>query len=559
MFLFHTKFRLPKGAGRLKRMLNKSGFILLSLVFTQLAAGLETRADSPPVPPVFVGGTVMLGGIPVDDVTGAGYTFAVNREDGQSILPPPVDRSDENNAAYYLIEIPAYNAASQPDAPAAGEILVILVFKDGQALEVDVPSDGIFTMGASGATLELPLSVVAPAVDPDPDPDPDPPDDPPDDPDTPPDTNHPPTADAGPDQTVAEGEMVTLDGSASTDPDAGDQIAAYQWLQVVGSLVRLSSGTVARPTFTAPSLAASGGRLTFRLTVSDTQGAQDADSVTVTIQDPGGLAPAADAGSYIGTAFEGETVVLDGTGSTDGDGSIAAYQWRQVSGTSVTLADAGAVRTTFVVPAPAGGAETLVFELTVTDDQGLTGSDQIDIGIVGSGIEAYPDADFRFYTDAGDALGIKADNNARIVALAVRDPAAIDEKRNRPQNFPYGLLDFTLKLTASATRVDTVVYLPQSVQAGYRWFKYDAADGWQDFSAHAAVAADGRSVTLTLEDGGPGDGDGTRNGFIVDPSGLALPAENDSDGDAGDGSSSSGGGGTGCFIGTLPGCRRTPK
>lgn len=551
MFFFHNKFRLPNGAGRLKRMQNKSGFILLSLVLMQLAAGLEARADSPPVPPVFVGGTVMLGGIPVDDVTGAGYTFAVNREDGQSILPPPVDRSDENNAAYYLIEIPAYNAASQPDAPAEGEILVILVLKDGQALEVDVPSDGKFTMGASGATLELPLSVVAPAADPDPDPDPS------DDPDIPPDTNHPPTADAGPDQIVAAGDTVTLDGSASTDPDAGDQIAAYQWLQVVGSLVRLSNDTVARPTFTAPSFAAGGGRLTFRLTVSDTQGAQDADSVTVTIQDPGGLSPAADAGSYIGTASEGETVVLDGTGSTDGDGSIAAYQWRQVSGTSVTLADDGAARTNFVAPAPAGGAESLVFELTVTDDQGLSDSDQTDIGIVGSGIAAYPDADFRFYTDAGDALGIKTDANARVVALAVRDPAAIDDTRNRPQDFPYGLLDFTLKRTGSATRVDTVVYLPQPVAAGYRWFKYNAAAGWRDFSAHALVAADGRSVTLTLEDGGAGDGDGARNGFIVDPSGLALPAGNDGDGSSN--SSSGGGGGTGCFINSLPGCRRTPK
>ena len=523
---------------------------ILSLSIIFCCAWGNARAQLP-VPAVFYG-TLVQNGVTISDVAGAGYTFDVSRPDNTAIIPPVDDATGTNqDPAAYMLLIPVYHAQVQPDAASEGEQLVIHVFKDGLRLEVAIPEDGRFLMAGGGTFTEMPLEVVTST-----DPDPDPPDDPPDDPDTPPDTNHPPTADAGPDQTVAEGEMVTLDGSASTDPDAGDQIAAYQWLQVVGSLVRLSSGTVARPTFTAPSLAASGGRLTFRLTVSDTQGAQDADSVTVTIQDPGGLAPAADAGSYIGTAFEGETVVLDGTGSTDGDGSIAAYQWRQVSGTSVTLADAGAVRTTFVVPAPAGGAETLVFELTVTDDQGLTGSDQIDIGIVGSGIEAYPDADFRFYTDAGDALGIKADNNARIVALAVRDPAAIDEKRNRPQNFPYGLLDFTLKLTASATRVDTVVYLPQSVQAGYRWFKYDAAEGWQDFSAHAAVAADGRSVTLTLEDGGPGDGDGTRNGFIVDPSGLALPAENDSDGDAGDGSSSSG---TGCFISSLTGCRRTPE
>jgi hypothetical protein len=52
-------------------------------------------------------------------------------------------------------------------------------------------------------------------------------------------SNDPPTADAGPDQTVLEKSAVTLDGSNSSDPDDG--IASYQWKQVAGQSVSLSN------------------------------------------------------------------------------------------------------------------------------------------------------------------------------------------------------------------------------------------------------------------------------------------------------------------------------
>ncbi|GAJ01582.1 unnamed protein product, partial [marine sediment metagenome] len=63
-------------------------------------------------------------------------------------------------------------------------------------------------------------------------------------------SNNPPTADAGPDQTVDEGVTVTLDGSNSSDPDNG--IASYLWSQIVGSPVTLSDLTATRPTFITP-------------------------------------------------------------------------------------------------------------------------------------------------------------------------------------------------------------------------------------------------------------------------------------------------------------------
>ena len=62
--------------------------------------------------------------------------------------------------------------------------------------------------------------------------------------------NHAPNANAGPDQTKNEGSAVTLDGSATRDPD-GDPVT-YLWSQVSGIGVILSDTSAVQPTFTAP-------------------------------------------------------------------------------------------------------------------------------------------------------------------------------------------------------------------------------------------------------------------------------------------------------------------
>ena len=58
--------------------------------------------------------------------------------------------------------------------------------------------------------------------------------------------NNPPETDAGSDQTVVEGGTVTLDGSNSSDPDPGDSIASYQWIQTGGLPATLSDPTAAK-------------------------------------------------------------------------------------------------------------------------------------------------------------------------------------------------------------------------------------------------------------------------------------------------------------------------
>ena len=93
------------------------------------------------------------------------------------------------------------------------------------------------------------------------------------------DTNIPPLANAGADQTVEAGALVTLNGSASSDMD-GD-LTDTIWMQTAGAAVTLSDPTALQPTFTAPSLV--GEVLQFELTVIDDGGLSDTDSVSIDI------------------------------------------------------------------------------------------------------------------------------------------------------------------------------------------------------------------------------------------------------------------------------------
>lgn len=88
---------------------------------------------------------------------------------------------------------------------------------------------------------------------------------------------------------------------------------------------------------------------------------------------------------------EGDRVILNGTGSFDPDGEIVSYAWgvedSDDEAPPVSLNGQNTYIATFTAPKVAGdvGANSYLFELTVTDNDGLIGSNTSKV-VVGKGI-----------------------------------------------------------------------------------------------------------------------------------------------------------------------------
>ena len=198
------------------------------------------------------------------------------------------------------------------------------------------------------------------------------------------DPNTPPVANAGPDQTVNDtdgqpGESVTLDGSGTTDVDAGN-ILTYQWFD-------LTTDSTLGPASTSPILnvTLAPGPHNIQLSVTDDSGDSatsfGSDDVVVTVNAP--VIPAANAGRdqtvSDSDGLPGEIVTLDGSGSSDPDGTIVSYEWFRVidAETSVPLGTGQTLNVTL----PDGVNDV---RLSVTDDAGNISSDAVVITVVGA-------------------------------------------------------------------------------------------------------------------------------------------------------------------------------
>jgi len=198
-------------------------------------------------------------------------------------------------------------------------------------------------------------------------------------------TNHPPRADAGPDQTVPLGATVALTGAGSTDPDG--QPLTFRWAFVsvpAGSGAVLAGDTTVSPTFVVDLP----GRYEVRLVVND--GGLDSAPDTVVVSTLNS-APTADAGSDQ-TAPVGTVVTLTGAGSTDPDGDALTYSWSFASrpeSSQAVLSNPTAVMPTFAIDAP--GA--YVVQLVVSDGALSSAPDTVTISTVNSAPVAHAGED----------------------------------------------------------------------------------------------------------------------------------------------------------------------
>ena len=157
---------------------------------------------------------------------------------------------------------------------------------DGQDVTVSYSGTALLGADTNAVAAFGPLQVTNNTPPPPPPPSTPPPPPPPSTP--PPPADPPPApgapvADAGADVEVDPGAAVTLDGSASADPDG--ETLTFAWSQNSGAAVALAGADTAAPSFTAP---AEPGALAFSLTVSDPGDLSGSDEVTVTVRD---LAP----------------------------------------------------------------------------------------------------------------------------------------------------------------------------------------------------------------------------------------------------------------------------
>ena len=184
--------------------------------------------------------------------------------------------------------------------------------------------------------------------------------------------NVPPTADAGGDRTVTDidtdgAETITLDGTASTDSDG--TLVSYVWTEGDAALAATATAPVVLPVGIHP----------ITLTVTDDDEATDADSITVTVMPGGPWPPVADAGDdqnvrdADGSGWE--VLTLDGLGSSDLGGTIVDYTWTEGD---TTIAAGEIAQGLFGV-----GVHTVTLE--VTDDEGLSDTDTVEITVRGVG------------------------------------------------------------------------------------------------------------------------------------------------------------------------------
>jgi hypothetical protein len=148
--------------------------------------------------------------------------------------------------------------------------------------------------------------------------------------------NQPPLADAGPDQAIHPGDLVTLNGGDSSDPDA-DYPLTYSWAVVSApGAVTLSDPTAVSPTFTPNYM----GDYELALTVTDSQGSSSApDQVTISTEN---TKPVADAGSDQVVTLLGTTIQLNGmepgNESLDPDGDPLTFSWSIITKPSLSAA-----------------------------------------------------------------------------------------------------------------------------------------------------------------------------------------------------------------------------
>ncbi len=291
------------------------------------------------------------------------------------------------------------------------------------------------------------------------------------------------------------------------------------------------------------------GKATGKTAVTLTDSRNKMTVVDVTITSAHNISPIADIMVSAEIVNEGSTVTLNGYNSYDmEDGPVTFYNWSRKSGPYVKLVGEDPAIKTFTAPFVGAAGATIVFELTVSDSNYATSTDNTSILITdNTGETNFSDDTITFTTATQKIMGISTIGETTILDIDLINGSSIIETTNRPGNLIYGLLELQLKVDTPGGLAITNIYLPEPAPAGYKWYKYNSDTGWIDFdratvSGNAGDGAvfnsDRTIVTLFVIDDGSYD-DNKTDLIIKDPSGLGTPPPNEASRDSNKG---------GCFL-----------
>lgn len=179
-------------------------------------------------------------------------------------------------------------------------------------------------------------------------------------------TNTLPVANAGNDQSIDLGAIVTLDASTSSDAD-GDSLT-YHWSissAPSSSIANLSVDSGVSINFT-PDFS---GNYVIQLVVNDGTGDSAPDSVTISVNEPPNNTPIADAGDDF-SVMVGEQAQLDGSMSLDKDGDTLSFDWTVIespAGSSAALQNGNSNTPSFVADVTGNYVVSLVVSDGVVD------------------------------------------------------------------------------------------------------------------------------------------------------------------------------------------------
>ncbi len=143
-------------------------------------------------------------------------------------------------------------------------------------------------------------------------------------------------------------------------------------------------------------------------------------------------------------------------------------------------------------------------------------------------------------TDA-DSVGVETDDCGELgwVKWISAEEMAVTAALPAGYEFPYGFVTYKTAVNAGCDSVTVNLHLTKALPDDFIGFKYSQKDGWLDVTDLISVSDDRKVVTFVLIDGGAGDSDGVKNGWIVDPVTIGVVPEACCEG---------GGGSDTCFI-----------